>query len=112
VYNERHLSTRALLIVGFACISIAVVLIVVPYLLYPQFYTPKSNASLGYTMPNTLEGWAVLIAALILLALGMILLVIYSLRLEKESRMPHVNMGPRILRLKQNPTKLLSMLFK
>jgi hypothetical protein len=95
VYNEQYLSTRALLILGFACISMAVVLIIVPYLLYPQFYTPKSNPSWGYTMPNTLEGWAVLIAALILLALGAILLVIYSLRLENESRLPHVNMGPK-----------------
>jgi hypothetical protein len=46
-------------------------------------------------MPNTSEGWTVLIAALILLALGMILLVMYSLRLEKEARLPHVNMGPK-----------------
>jgi hypothetical protein len=46
-------------------------------------------------MPNTLEGWTILFAALILLALGMILLVIYSLRLEKESRLPHVNVGPK-----------------
>ena len=95
MYNEQYLSTRTLLIIGFACISIAVVLIVVPYLLYPQFYTPKSNPSWGYTMPNTLEGWTVLITALILLALGMILLVISSLRLEKESKLPHVNMGPK-----------------
>jgi hypothetical protein len=95
VYNERYLSTRVLLILGFACISIAVVLIVVPYLLYPQFYTPKSNPSWGYTMPNTWEGWVVLIAALVLLTLGMILLVMSSLRLEKESRLPHVNMGPK-----------------
>ena len=95
MYNEQYPSSRAFLILGFVCISTAVVLIVVPYLLYPQFYTPKSNPSWGYTMPNTLEGWAVLITALILLALGMVLLVMYSLRLEKESRLPHVNMGPK-----------------
>jgi hypothetical protein len=95
VHNEQYLSSRVLLIIGFMCISIAVVLIVVPYLLYPQFYTPKSNPSLGYTIPNTLEGWAILIAALILLALGTILIVIYGLRLDKESKLPHVNLGPQ-----------------
>jgi hypothetical protein len=95
VHNEQYLSTRVLLIIGFMCISIAVVLIVVPYLLYRQFYIPKSNPSLGYTMPNTLEGWAILISAFILLALGTILIVIYGLRLDKESKLAHVNMGPQ-----------------
>ena len=95
MHNEQYLSTRVLLIIGFMCISIAVVLIVVPYLLYPQFYIPKSNPSLGYTMPNTLEGWAILISAFILLALGTILIVIYGLRLDKESKLAHVNMGPQ-----------------
>jgi hypothetical protein len=54
-------------------------------------------------MPNTLEGWAVLIAALILLALGIILIVICVLRPQKEFRLSHVN-GSKILNLIEPPS--------
>lgn len=95
MYDKQYPSTRTLLIIGFACISISVSLIMIPYIVYPQFYTPKSNASLGYTMPNTLEGWAILIAALILLALGIILIAICVLRPQKEFRLPHAKIAPK-----------------
>ena len=95
MYDKQYPSTRALLIIAFTCISMSVSLIIVPNLLYPQFYTPKSNPSFGYTMPNTSEGWIFLSAALILLALGIILIVICVLRPQKEFRLPHVNIGPK-----------------
>jgi hypothetical protein len=50
---------------------------------------------MGYTMPNTSEGWTVLIAALTLLALGMGLLIIYSMKAQKASRLPQVNIDPK-----------------
>jgi hypothetical protein len=93
--NRHRISTQILLIVGFACITVSVALIVVPYVIYPQLYIPKSNHSFGYTMPNTLEGWIFLITALIMLALGIILIIISVLRQQMEFRLPHINMGPR-----------------
>ena len=93
--NKHHISTQILLIVGFACITVSVALIVIPYEIYPQLYISKSNPSFGYTVSNTLEGWLFLITALILLALGIILIIISALRQQKEFRLPHINMGPR-----------------
>jgi heme/copper-type cytochrome/quinol oxidase subunit 2 len=93
--NKTRISTQSLLIIGFTCITVSVVLVVVPYAIYPQLYTPKSNPSFGYSMPNTWEGWIFLITALILLALGIILIIISALRPQKEFRMPHINMGPK-----------------
>jgi hypothetical protein len=86
-------SAKILLIIAVLFITVSVSLIIVPYYIFPEFYTPKSNPYLGYTTPNTLEGWIILIAALILLALGTILLVLCGLRQEEESRLPDVNMG-------------------
>lgn len=91
----KRISTSTLLIIAFILLTVSISLIIVPYMFYPQFYTPKSNASFGYTMPNTLEGWTFLVTALILLALGIILIAICGLRPQKDSRLPHVNMGPR-----------------
>ena len=87
----QKISTKILLIIAVLFITVSVSLIIVPYYLFPQFYTPKSNPYLGYTMPNTLEGWIILIFALILLALGTILLILGGVRLEEESRFPNVN---------------------
>jgi polyferredoxin len=92
---KKQVSTKTLLITAFVCISVSLLLITVPYLVFPQFYTPKSNPVGGYTMPNTLGGWIVLIVALLLLVFGIILVVICVLRPQKEFRLPHVNMGPR-----------------
>ena len=91
---KKTVSTRTLLITAFVCISLSILLIGLPYLFFPQYYTPKSNPAWGYTMPNTLEGWTVLIAALLLLAIGLILIVVCVLRPQTEFKLPHVNMGP------------------
>jgi hypothetical protein len=85
-------STKILFTIAVVFVAVSVSLIIVPYYLFPQFYTPKSNPYLGYTAPNTLEGCITLTAALILLALGTILLILCGIRLEEESRFPHVNM--------------------
>jgi heme/copper-type cytochrome/quinol oxidase subunit 2 len=91
----KRIPTSTLLIIAFILITVSISLIIVPYMFYRQFYTPKSNSSFGYAMPYTLEGWIILITALILLALGIILIVICVLRPQKESRLPYVNMGPK-----------------
>ena len=88
-------STKILFILAIVFVTISVSLIIVPYYLFPEFYTLKSNPYLGYTMPNTLEGWIILISALILLALGTILLILCGVRLQEEYRLPHVNMGSK-----------------
>jgi hypothetical protein len=92
---KKQVSTKALLITAFVCISLSVLLITLPYLVFPQFYTAKSNPAGGYVTLNTLEGWIVLIVALLLLVFGIILVVICVLRPQKEFRLPHVNIGPR-----------------
>ena len=94
-YMPQKISTKILLFIAVLFITVSISLIIVPYYLFPEFYTPKSNPSLGYTMPNTLEGWIILISALILLALGTFLLILCGVRLQKESRLPHVNIGPK-----------------
>ena len=92
---KKQVSTKILLITAFVCISVSLLLITVPYLVFPQFYTPKSNPGWGYMTPNTVGGWIVLNVALLLLVFGIILIVICVLRPKKEFKLPHVNMGPR-----------------
>jgi len=92
---KKQVSTKTLLIAAFVFISFSVLLITLPHLVFPQFYTAKSNPAGGYVTPNTLGGWIVLIVALLLLVFGIILVVICVLRPQKEFRLPHVNMGPR-----------------
>jgi hypothetical protein len=77
-------STKILFTIAVVFVAVSVSLIIVPYYLFPQFYTPKSNPYLGYTAPNTLEGCITLTAALILLALGTILLILCGIRLERN----------------------------
>jgi hypothetical protein len=52
-------------------------LLVLPYILFPQFYIPKANAGLGYTAPATIEGWVFMIAGLAMLVVTLILAKLY-----------------------------------
>jgi hypothetical protein len=46
--------------------------LVLPYMLFPQWYIPKANAATGYTAPATIEGWIFMIAGLALLAVTIV----------------------------------------
>jgi len=48
----------------------ALCFLILPYMIFPQFYIPKTNASSGYLLPATTEGWAFLIIGLGLLGLA------------------------------------------
>jgi len=67
------ISPHTLRIVAFATGVIALCLLVLPYVFFPQFYTPKANSSMGYTAPATIEGWIVMIIGLCLLIVTIIL---------------------------------------
>jgi protein-S-isoprenylcysteine O-methyltransferase Ste14 len=73
--NHHGLSDETIYAIGVACVVISVLLIVIPYLLYPQFYTPKPNPAMGYQTPNTPTTWAILIIAVILLVGGLFLAI-------------------------------------
>ncbi|MFA7397520.1 MAG: hypothetical protein GX799_00820 [Crenarchaeota archaeon] len=53
-------------------------LLVLPYVLFPQLYNPKANASMGYTTPATLEGWILAISGFILLGITIIFVKLYK----------------------------------
>jgi hypothetical protein len=91
----EKISGSLLLITGFISVMVSVFLIIVPYLLYPQFYIPKAVPSMGYIMPNTAEGWLILIAALALLTLGTVLLITYNIRVQNASKLPQVSMDKK-----------------
>ena len=80
-----ELSEGALLFIGTACVVASVLLIGIPYILFPQFYVPKADPSLGYVAPNTPATWAILIIALILLVVGIFAMIKLACK-QKESR--------------------------
>ena len=63
-------SRQTLGIVALVTGIIAFCLLVLPYMLFPQFYIPKANAATGYTAPATIEGWIFMIAGLALMAVA------------------------------------------
>jgi hypothetical protein len=47
-------------------------MLILPYIMFPQWYIPKADAFAGYTAPATVEGWAFMIAGLALLAVTIV----------------------------------------
>ena len=78
--NTKNISTRTLGLVAVVTGAVAFCLLVVPYMLFPQFYVPKANATMGYTMPATSEGWAFMIAGLVLMFITIIFVKMYRSR--------------------------------
>jgi len=52
-------------------------LLVLPYMLFPQFYVPKANASMGYTAPATVEGLVFMVAGLVMLVVTVVCAKLY-----------------------------------
>ena len=80
-----ELSAGALLFIGTACVVASLLLIWMPYLLYPQFYAPMADPSLNIVVPNTPTTWAILITGLFLLAAGIFILIKAAVK-QKEPR--------------------------
>ncbi len=74
----KKISHRTLGIVALVTGILSVSLLVLPYMLFPQFYIPKANAGLGYTAPATIEGLAFMIAGFVLLAVTIVAAKLYK----------------------------------
>ena len=66
------LSGHMLGVVALVTGIIAFCLLVLPYMLFPQFYIPKANAATGYTAPATIEGWILMISGLALMIVAVV----------------------------------------
>ncbi len=82
----KTLSSRSIGILALGTTMLSVFLLIFPYYYSPQSYIPKNNPALGYYIPNTLEAWLVLAAALILLMFSMFLIVIYAKKRAAEGK--------------------------
>ncbi len=51
--------------------------LVLPYMLFPEFYIAKSNPSMGYTSPATVEGWAFTIVGVAMLLITVVMAKLY-----------------------------------
>ncbi len=71
--TEKKLSPRTFNILSIVTGAVALCLLVFPYMFFPQFYTPKANASMGYIAPSTFEGWTFMITGLILLGVTIVI---------------------------------------
>lgn len=63
---------------------LAFFLLTIPYYLFPELYVPKSNPSLGYTMPNSTASWIVLAVAICLLFFAIILLALFIMKMNSK----------------------------
>jgi len=70
------ISSRSLGIISFVTGAIAICFLILPYLLFPQFYVPKANSAIGYVGPATVEGWIFMITGLSLIGVTIILRIL------------------------------------
>lgn len=73
----KKLSHRTLWVTALVTGIVTFWLLVLPYMLFPQFYIPKANGGIGYTAPATIEGWVFMIAGLAMLLVTVILAKLY-----------------------------------
>ena len=76
----KMLSSRALGAIASITGAISICLLTLPYYLFPQFYIPKANASMGYLYPVSIEGWTFLIVGFLLLCVTVILILWLKVR--------------------------------
>jgi hypothetical protein len=65
-------SPRIFGLIALATGAVSLCLLILPYMVFPQWYIPKANAATGYTAPATIEGWAFMIVGLALLAVTIV----------------------------------------
>ncbi|MGD0643566.1 MAG: hypothetical protein ABSA75_01525 [Candidatus Bathyarchaeia archaeon] len=89
-------------VVTAASLITSLLLLVVPYILFPQDYIPKANPVDGYVSPKTPAAWAILIVALALL--GIAIFAFISLAYERNrigskwSTWPYRSVPPRLIK--------------
>ncbi|NLF88782.1 hypothetical protein GX563_08170 [Candidatus Bathyarchaeota archaeon] len=72
-------SNRTLIVIAIIAGVAAFCTLVLPYMLCPQWYIPKANASTGYTAPVTAEGWALMIAGFVFVGIATVCLKLRKL---------------------------------
>jgi hypothetical protein len=70
----KTLSSRSLGAMASTTGVMSICLLTLPYHLFPQFYIPKENAAMGYTVPASAEGWAFLVIGILLLIATVVLI--------------------------------------
>ncbi len=73
----KKLSRRTLGILALVTGAATFGLLVLPYMLFPQFYVPKANASMGYTAPATVEGLVLMVAGFVMLLVTVVCAKLY-----------------------------------
>jgi hypothetical protein len=84
--NQKNsmFSARAMGVIAFGSLFLAVALIVVPNILSPQSYIPKADPSMGYSSPKTLDAWIILAVALVLLAVSLLAFAVFASKLRSQ----------------------------
>jgi hypothetical protein len=65
-------SPRTFGLIALVTGAISLCLLILPYIMFPQWYIPKADAAAGYTAPATVEGWAFMISGLALLGVTIV----------------------------------------
>jgi hypothetical protein len=65
-------SPRTLGAVALVIGVVSICLLLLPYIMFPQWYNPKTDGGLGYSTPATLEGWVFMIGGLALLGVAIV----------------------------------------
>lgn len=65
-------SPRTFGIIALVTGAVSLCLLILPYMMFPEWYIAKANAATGYTAPATVEGWAFMIAGLALLGVTIV----------------------------------------
>ncbi|MCW4017423.1 MAG: hypothetical protein NWF00_01860 [Candidatus Bathyarchaeota archaeon] len=76
--------TRVYGVFAFGTLFLGLLLLIAPYYALPEWYTPKVNPAWGYTSPNTLEGWVLLVTSLALIVSSLVTFALWGLRLNAE----------------------------
>lgn len=71
-------------VIATASLIASLLLLIVPYIIYPKEYVPKANPAMGYVYPNTPATWATFVAALALLALAICAFIWLALNRNPE----------------------------
>lgn len=66
-------SPRNLGVIALITRAVGVCLLILPYLLFPQFYVSKANSAMGYVGPATVEGWIFLILGFCFIGITLVL---------------------------------------
>jgi hypothetical protein len=65
-------SPRTFSLMALATGAVSLCLLLLPYVMFPHWYNPKTDGGLGYSTPATFEGWAFMIAGLALLGVAIV----------------------------------------